>query len=167
MTSPLNRSLSPQGGLPEGLRLPEVIITRRTRTISMNGRIDEEDVHEGTVKFFCRSRGHGFIDDDNDTYPVFMHISDIEGEFCPKKSDRVKYRVCPMPPRFDKPQGVHITIIDFTPEVHKRWAEKETPEELAEDQLTILEEKKLTESLKGRPGPLSPLRRLSVEPVAE
>ena len=72
-----------------------------------------------------------------------------------------------MPPRFDKPQGVHIMIIDFTPEVHKRWAEKETPEELAEDQLTILEEKKLTESLKGRPGPLSPLRRLSVEPVAE
>ena len=68
MTSPLNRSLSPQGlqgSLPEGLRLPEVIITRRTRTISMNGRIDEDDVHEGTVKFFCRSRGHGFIDDDS------------------------------------------------------------------------------------------------------
>ena len=29
----------------------------------MNGRI-EEDVHEGTVRFFCRSKGHGFIDDD-------------------------------------------------------------------------------------------------------
>ena len=29
----------------------------------MNGRIGEE-IHEGIVKFFCRSRGHGFIDDD-------------------------------------------------------------------------------------------------------
>jgi hypothetical protein len=29
----------------------------------MNGRIGDE-VREGAVKFFCRSRGHGFIDDD-------------------------------------------------------------------------------------------------------
>ena len=29
----------------------------------MNGRIEDE-IREGTVKFFCRSRGHGFIDDD-------------------------------------------------------------------------------------------------------
>jgi hypothetical protein len=49
--------------MPEGLRLPDVIITRRTRTISMSGRIEDE-VRQGTVKFFCRSRGHGFIDDD-------------------------------------------------------------------------------------------------------
>ena len=60
-----DRSLSPLGvsPIPEGLRLPEIIITRRTRTQSMNGRIGDE-VHDGTVKFFCRSRGHGFIDDD-------------------------------------------------------------------------------------------------------
>ena len=49
--------------IPSGLSLPEIIITRRTRTHSMNGRIGEE-IHEGIVKFFCRSRGHGFIDDD-------------------------------------------------------------------------------------------------------
>ena len=72
MTSPdPHRSLSPNGlgvmaaplKIPAGLSLPEIIITRRTRTHSMNGRIEDE-VHEGTVKFFCRSRGHGFIDDD-------------------------------------------------------------------------------------------------------
>ena len=59
-----DRSLSPMGvsPIPEGLILPPIIITRRTRTLSMNGRIEDE-VHEGTVKFFCRSRGHGFIDD--------------------------------------------------------------------------------------------------------
>eukprot|EP00093_Oithona_nana_P004890 04890.XXX_48180_49206_1 [CDS] Oithona nana genome sequencing. len=166
--------------MPEGLRLPEIIITRRTRTQSMNGRIGDE-VHDGTVKFFCRSRGHGFIDDDlvnhlirklltkgvfiitlasaahkkrtkqfsrlalqknvekcrNDPYPVFMHISDIEGEFIPRKGDKVRYQVCPMPPRFDKPQGVHIQIIDFTPERHRKWSEKETPEDLAEDAAAI------------------------------
>lgn len=49
--------------IPAGLSLPEIIITRRTRTHSMNGRIEDE-IHQGTVKFFCRSRGHGFIDDD-------------------------------------------------------------------------------------------------------
>ena len=61
MISPVNSPGSP--GMPQGLMLPDIIITRRTRTISMNGRI-EEDVHEGTVRFFCRSKGHGFIDDD-------------------------------------------------------------------------------------------------------
>ena len=47
--------------LPEGLLLPELIVTRRTRTQSMSGRI-ETNVKEGQVKFFCRSKGHGFID---------------------------------------------------------------------------------------------------------
>ncbi len=48
--------------IPEGLSLPDVIITRRTRTLSMTGRIDHDDIKEGKVKFFCRSKGHGFID---------------------------------------------------------------------------------------------------------
>ena len=61
MISPVNSPGSP--GVPQGLMLPDIIITRRTRTHSMNGRI-EEDIHEGTVRFFCRSKGHGFIDDD-------------------------------------------------------------------------------------------------------
>ena len=82
-----------------------------------------------------------------------MHISDIEGEFIPRKGDRVRYQVCPMPPRFDKPQGVHIQIIDFTPEVHKKWSDKETPEELKQDMEAMKEEKELSEQLKG-PGPL-------------
>ena len=95
-----------------------------------------------------------------DTYPVFMHISDIEGEYIPRKGDRVLYNVCPMPPRFDKPQGVHIKIIDFTPEVHKKWSEKETAEELAEDAAAIQEEKEMTDKLKG-PGPLTPITMVS------
>ena len=60
---PFRRLSSTTSPIPTGLSLPEIIITRRTRTHSMNGRIGDE-VHEGIVKFFCRSRGHGFIDDD-------------------------------------------------------------------------------------------------------
>jgi len=174
MISPVNSPGSP--GIPGGLMLPDIIITRRTRTHSMNGRI-EEDVHEGTVRFFCRSKGHGFIDDDtvtaiteaknitqnghstgmNVSIPVFMHISDIDGEYIPRKGDRVRYQTCPMPPRFDKPQAVHIQIIDFTPEVHHRWCDKETPEELEEDKIAIKEEQEMNECLKRTP----PHRRVS------
>lgn len=176
MISPVNSPGSP--GVPQGLMLPDIIITRRTRTLSMNGRI-EEDVHEGTVRFFCRSKGHGFIDDDmatatadaknhvtngnnsshgvNVSIPVFMHISDIEGEYIPRKGDRVRYQTCPMPPRFDKPQAVHIQIIDFTPEVHHRWCDKETPEELAEDAKAIKEEQEMNETIRKTP----PHRRIS------
>jgi hypothetical protein len=39
-----------------------------------------------------------------------MHISDIEGEYIPRKGDRVRYQVCPMPPRFDKPQAKFLYI---------------------------------------------------------
>ncbi len=129
--------------MPDGLKVPDLIITRRTRTHSMSGRI-EDHVQEGTVKFFCRSRGHGFIDPKKevsqyqacfsgvqgrqectslspplpqDCHPYFMHISDIEGEYIPRKGDKVRFRLCPMPPKFDKFQAVHIQIIDFTPEV--------------------------------------------------
>lgn len=41
--------------------VPEVIITRRTRTDSVTGKIDQV-VLEGKVRLFCRSKGHGFID---------------------------------------------------------------------------------------------------------
>jgi cold shock CspA family protein len=114
----------------------------------MSGRIEDE-VRQGTVKFFCRSRGHGFIDDDQNQggIPVFMHISDIEGEYIPRKHDRVRYRICPMPPRFDRAQAVHIEIIDLNPDGHHKWTEKETPEEMLEDREAIKEEAKVNELL--------------------
>ena len=40
-----------------------------------------------------------------------MHISDIEGEYIPRKGDRVRYQTCPMPPRFDKPQVITFISI--------------------------------------------------------
>lgn len=90
-----------------------------------------------------------------------MHISDIEGEYIPRKGDRVRYRVCPMPPRFDKPQAVHIEIIDFTPEVHHKWSDKETEEELREDQEAIREEAKMHATLTQGQNRTPPHRRTS------
>ena len=77
-----------------------------------------------------------------------MHITDIEGEYIPRKGDKVRFRLCPMPPKFDKFQAVHIQIIDFVPEVHHKWTEKETEDELEEDRKAIQEEKEMNESLK-------------------
>jgi hypothetical protein len=78
-----------------------------------------------------------------------MHISDIDGEYIPRKGDRVRFRMCPMPPKFDKFQAVHIAIVDFTPEVHHRWCEKETLQELEEDKEAMQEENQMNESLNG------------------
>ena len=110
-----------------------IMTNKRNRTKSVCGRI-AEDVAIGTIKYFCRSRGHGFIvpDDDNGDESgdspgsgeeLFLHISDIEGEFVPRKGDRVSYRLCPIPPRFDRFQAVHVHIVDFTQEKHKRWSD--------------------------------------------
>lgn len=63
-----------------------------------------------------------------------MHISDIEGEYVPRKGDRVTYRLCPIPPRFDRYQAVHIHIVNFTPETHQRWEVPETPEDIEEEE---------------------------------
>ena len=74
MTSPM--AMSPGSPVPPGLRLPDVIVTRRTRTVSMNGRIEDE-VREGTVRFFCRSKGHGFIDDLEPVGILFWKMSKV------------------------------------------------------------------------------------------
>ena len=42
-----------------------------------------------------------------------MHISDIEGEFVPRKGDTVSYRACPIPPRFEKLQVSLNILIPF------------------------------------------------------
>ena len=76
-----------------------------------------------------------------------MHITDIEGEYIPRKGDKVKFRRCPMPPKFNKYQAVCINIIDFVPEVHHKWTDKETPQELEEDKKALEEERQMNDSL--------------------
>ncbi|CAG5129932.1 unnamed protein product [Candidula unifasciata] len=103
--------------------IPSPIPTRRTRTKSMSERAAEGPTHKGTVKFFCRQRGHGFIHpDDGHGEDIFVHISDVEGEWVPKEGDQVTYKTVLIPPKNEKLQAVHVVITHLKPGVlHERW----------------------------------------------
>uniref|UniRef100_A0A0B6ZR06 CSD domain-containing protein n=1 Tax=Arion vulgaris TaxID=1028688 RepID=A0A0B6ZR06_9EUPU len=103
--------------------IPSPIPTRRTRTKSMSERAAEGPTHRGTVKTFCRQKGHGFIHpDDGHKEDIFVHISDIEGEWVPKEGDLVTYKTVYLPPKNEKLQAVHVVIVHLMPGVlHERW----------------------------------------------
>ncbi|GLV45064.1 uncharacterized protein CBL_14363 [Carabus blaptoides fortunei] len=103
------------------LQLPSPIITKRTRTASTSERAFEHPETSGTIRLFCREKGHGFITPAEGGEDTFVHISDIEGEYIPLPGDKVKYRLCPIPPKFEKYQAVHVHIVNLTPEVHQKW----------------------------------------------
>ena len=46
-------------------------------------------------------------------HPVFVHISDIEGEYVPLPGDEVKYKVCPIPPKYEKNQATNAQIVNL------------------------------------------------------
>lgn len=103
------------------LSIPSPIITRRTRTNSTSQRAYSNPIDKGTVKTFCREKGHGFIEKEKTKEIIFVHISDIEGEYVPLPGDTVRFRICPVPPKMEKVQAVHVEIVNFTPEVHHKW----------------------------------------------
>ncbi|KAL1502366.1 hypothetical protein ABEB36_007515 [Hypothenemus hampei] len=104
--------------------IPSPLVTKRTRTNSTCERILKTDNLYGTIKLFCRERGHGFITPESGSEDIFVHISDIEDEFVPLPGDRVKYQLCPIPPKFEKYQAVHVHIVNLKPEVHKKWEQR-------------------------------------------
>lgn len=103
------------------LSLPSPIITRRTRTASTSERALGNPQESGVIKSFCRERGHGFIKPTKGGDDIFVHISDIEGEFVPLPGDEVTYRLCPIPPKLEKCQAVSVHIIHLTKEKHLKW----------------------------------------------
>jgi len=105
-------------GSPSG-PMPDVIVTRRSRTDSVCGRILEEE-ESGVVKYFCKSRGHGFVSPAAGGEDLFVHISDVESEFVPKSGDRVSYRLCPIPPKFDRFQVRVFLLQKQSPSFYKR-----------------------------------------------
>lgn len=50
-----------------------------------------------------------------------MFLNSIEGEYIPLPGDEVVYRMCSIPPKFEKYQAIHVQITNLTPEVHTRW----------------------------------------------
>lgn len=108
---------------PSHLQLPSPIITRRTRTASTSDRAMRNPIEEGKVRSFSRSKGHGFITPANGGDDIFVHISDVEGEYVPLPGDEVSYRLCFIPPKFEKVQAIHVQITHLTPEKHSKWEE--------------------------------------------
>lgn len=74
-------------------------------------------------KCFSRAKGHGFITPVDGGSDIFVHISDIEGEYVPMEGDEVSYKMFPIPPKNMKMQAVEVTITHLKPGTkHETWA---------------------------------------------
>ncbi|KRY84134.1 tRNA-specific adenosine deaminase 2 [Trichinella pseudospiralis] len=103
---------------------PSPLITKRDRRPSLCERAALGPVHHGRVRYFCRERGHGYITplDQQGGEDIFVHISDVEGDYAPHDGDEVTYKLCPIPPKFEKMQAVHVVLRNLVPGVkHERW----------------------------------------------
>ncbi|KFQ47195.1 PREDICTED: calcium-regulated heat stable protein 1-like [Nestor notabilis] len=114
-----DRSPSPM----RGYLIPSPLPTRRTRTFSATVRASEGPIYKGVCKCFCRSKGHGFITPADGGPDIFVHISDIEGEYVPVAGDEVTYKMCTIPPKNEKLQAVEVVITHLAPGTkHETWS---------------------------------------------
>uniref|UniRef100_A0A8C1QVM7 Cold shock domain containing C2 n=1 Tax=Cyprinus carpio TaxID=7962 RepID=A0A8C1QVM7_CYPCA len=80
-------------------------------------------VFKGVCKNFSRSQGHGFIRPAHGGEDIFVHISDIEGEYVPVEGDEVTYKVCPVPPKNVKVQAMEVIITHLRAGTkHETWS---------------------------------------------
>uniref|UniRef100_A0A9J7XT31 Calcium regulated heat stable protein 1 n=1 Tax=Cyprinus carpio carpio TaxID=630221 RepID=A0A9J7XT31_CYPCA len=114
-----DRSPSPM----RGHLIPSPLPTRRNRTCSAAARAAEGPVFTGVCKCFSRSKGHGFIRPSDGGNDIYVHISDIEGEYVPVEGDEVSYKICSIPPKHQKIQAVEVTITHLAPGTkHETWS---------------------------------------------
>ncbi|XP_075688411.1 cold shock domain-containing protein C2 [Rhinoderma darwinii] len=103
--------------------LPSPLPTKRTRTYSATARASAGPIYKGVCKQFSRSQGHGFITPETGTEDIFVHISDIEGEYVPVEGDEVTYKMCPIPPKNQKFQAIDVVLTHFSPHTkHETWS---------------------------------------------
>ncbi|XP_068193479.1 cold shock domain-containing protein C2-like [Antennarius striatus] len=103
--------------------LPSPLPTKRTRTYSATVRAHSGPVFKGVCKNFSRSQGHGFIRPSHGGEDIFVHISDVEGEYVPVEGDEVTYKVSRVPPKNLKVQAVEVKIIHLNPGTkHETWS---------------------------------------------
>jgi len=89
---------------------PNTFTTRRTRTISATAKIDEAELEDGTVLAFSRTKGHGFLKPLDREQKEFFHVSDVNSQIVPQEGDIVKFRIIPIPPKYEKTQAVQVTV---------------------------------------------------------
>ncbi|XP_031417086.1 cold shock domain-containing protein C2a [Clupea harengus] len=108
---------------PKSGELPSPLPTKRTRTYSATVRATSGPVFKGVCKSFSRSQGHGFLRPSHGGEDIFVHISDIEGEYVPVEGDEVTYKVCAIPPKNLKQQAVDVVITHLNPGTkHETWS---------------------------------------------
>ncbi|XP_017725733.1 PREDICTED: cold shock domain-containing protein C2 [Rhinopithecus bieti] len=91
--------------------------------ISRTARASAGPVFKGVCKQFSRSQGHGFITPENGSEDIFVHVSDIEGEYVPVEGDEVTYKMCPIPPKNQKFQAVEVVLTQLAPHTpHETWS---------------------------------------------
>ncbi|XP_041087160.1 calcium-regulated heat-stable protein 1 [Polyodon spathula] len=106
-----------------GYLIPSPLPTRRSRTCSAAARAAAGPLYTGVCKCFSRAKGHGFITPSDGGADVFVHISDIEGEYVPVEGDEVSYKLCSIPPKMEKVQAVEVTITHLAPGTkHETWS---------------------------------------------
>ncbi|CAL8305267.1 unnamed protein product [Merluccius merluccius] len=114
-----DRSPSPM----RGYLIPSPLPTRRNRTCSASARASEGPLFSGVCRCFSRSKGHGFIIPADGGTDIFVHISDIEGEYVPAEGDQLSYKVCAIPPKYEKVQAVEVSITQLKPGIkHETWS---------------------------------------------
>ncbi|XP_062872316.1 cold shock domain-containing protein C2 [Trichomycterus rosablanca] len=107
----------------EKIQLPSPLPTKRTRTYSATVRANSGPMFKGVCKNFSRSQGHGFIRPAKGGEDIFVHISDIEGEYVPVEGDEMTYKVCSIPPKNQKVQAVEVMITHLNPGTkHETWS---------------------------------------------
>ncbi|XP_023995357.1 cold shock domain-containing protein C2-like [Salvelinus sp. IW2-2015] len=112
-----------RGAAPQPRSLPSPLPTKRNRTYSATVRATSGPAFKGVCKSFCRSQGHGFIRPTNGGDDIFVHISDIEGEYVPVEGDEVTYKVSRIPPKNLKIQAVEVKIVHLNPGTkHETWS---------------------------------------------
>ena len=85
-------------------------------------RISAGPNFKGTIDNFCRNKGYGEIIPDDGTEKIFVHISDIESDWCPTKGDLVSFKRALMPPKMQKFQAVHVKLIHLNDHLkHENW----------------------------------------------
>lgn len=128
MTSPVKISPSEDGSASPlasphlSFLVPSPVPCKRTRTYSASERVSSEPDRRGTIKSFCREKGHGFVVPENETEPLFCHISDIDSDYVPKAGDQVVFKKCLIPPKMDKFSAVHVRLFPLSGESeHEKW----------------------------------------------
>ncbi|XP_065828938.1 calcium-regulated heat-stable protein 1-like [Oscarella lobularis] len=102
-------------------RVPSPTPTRHLRPEATSISAARGPVRTGVISKFDRSHGHGFIAPKEGGEGIFVHISDIDGDYVPKEGDHVKFKTCPLPPKCEKLQAIDVVITTLIGQKHERW----------------------------------------------